>query len=283
MPELIDLAPFGHLNVIGVYLLESPELALVDCGPSTCLETLERELAERDVELSDLRHLYLTHIHFDHAGAAGGLVRRNPRLLVHVSEVGVPHMIDPSRLESSARRVMGPEFDRLWGAVVPIPAGSVRPLGDHVNDLRVLPTPGHATHHVAFVSPEGDCFAGDVAGIRISPADLILPHAPPPDIDIEGWLHSLDLIGEAAPERLCLPHFGIFEDVETHVECMRSRLLEWLELVRGGVSEDAFAEACAEEVEREVPPQLAAAYVLAAPFRHAHAGLQRYLSRASPS
>jgi len=281
MCELLDLLHLGRPEVVGVYLLEAPEPALVDCGPSTCMDTLERELAWRGLRVGDLRHLYLTHVHFDHAGCAGSLVRANPRLLVHVSEIGAPHMIDPSRLESSARRVTGAEFDRVWGAVVPVPADNVRPLEDRVNGLRVLPTPGHAKHHVAFVSADGDCFAGDSAGVRISPAELVVPPAPPPDVDVEAWLSSLDRIAAATPARLCLAHFGVFEDVEAHLERMRARLLEWVELVRGGVSEDAFAEARAEELEREVAPPLVAAYAQAAPSRHTFAGLRRYVERAA--
>src|SRR6476619_411536 len=119
-PEVdpLDLEHLGHERVIGAYLLETPDgPALFDCGPTTCITTLKGRLAARGVELQDVQHLLLSHIHLDHAGAAGVLVREHPELQVHVSAVGAPHLVDPSRLEQSARRLYGAEFDTLWGEV----------------------------------------------------------------------------------------------------------------------------------------------------------------------
>ena len=119
--QLLDLENLGRERVIGSYLLAGDEPALVDCGPASCLDALRAGLAGQGLEVGELRHLLLTHIHLDHAGAAGSLVRENPGLLVHVSEVGAPHLVDPSRLERSARRLYGDDFDRLWGPLVPVP------------------------------------------------------------------------------------------------------------------------------------------------------------------
>ena len=121
-PEPLDLRHLGHERVIGAYLLETEGgLALQDCGPATCVPDLKARLAERGLELRDVRHLLLSHIHLDHAGATGVLVREHPELQVHVSEIGAPHLVDPSRLERSARRLYGDDFDRLWGELAPVP------------------------------------------------------------------------------------------------------------------------------------------------------------------
>ena len=122
VPDPMDLHHQGAERVIGVYLLETEDgLTLHDCGPSTCVSALKERLSERGMALTDVRHLLLSHIHLDHAGAAGSLVREHPGLQVHVSEIGAPHLIDPSRLERSARRLYGDEFDTLWGELAPVP------------------------------------------------------------------------------------------------------------------------------------------------------------------
>src|SRR5919109_4341075 len=154
MPPLepLDLRHLGRERVIGCYLLETAEgPALFDCGPSTCVPELKERLRERGLELHDLRHLLLSHIHLDHAGAAGALVREHPDLQVHVSAIGAPHLVDPSRLERSARRLYGDEFDALWGELAPVPAENVHEVDDHVLGLESFPTPGHASHHVCYL------------------------------------------------------------------------------------------------------------------------------------
>src|SRR5207247_9766825 len=144
----MDLHHQGLERVIGVYLLETEDgLALNDCGPSTCIPTLKGRLAERGLALTDLRHLLLSHIHLDHAGATGSLVREHPGLQVHVSEIGPPHLVDPSRLERSARRIYGDEFDTLWGELAPVPEENVHTVGEEVVGLACFPSPGHASHH----------------------------------------------------------------------------------------------------------------------------------------
>ena len=271
-PELLDLRHLGHERVIGSYLLETEDgLALQDCGPSTCIPELKARLAERGLELQDVRHLLLSHIHLDHAGAAGALVREHPGLQVHVSEIGAPHLVDPSRLEASARRLYGDDFDRLWGELAPVPEENVHRVGAETLGLATFPSPGHARHHVCYLAPDGTLYAGDAAGVRIRPSEFVLPPTPPPEVDLEAWERTLDEIAARKPERLALIHFGVFEDVERHLGELRERLRAWAERVRDGASE--------EEFERLAVADLAAdrdAYVQAIPPWQSYAGLRRY-------
>jgi glyoxylase-like metal-dependent hydrolase (beta-lactamase superfamily II) len=243
------------------------EPALVDCGPSSCLEALEAALAERGLSVGDLRHLVLTHIHLDHAGAAGVLVRRNPELRVHVSVVGAPHLVDPSRLERSARRLYGDDFDRLWGELAPVAEEAVEVIG------------GYASHHLSFLGPDGSCYAGDAAGVRVTPFPFVAPVSPPPDIDVEAWHRSLDEIERRSPERLCLPHFGVVETPEEHLATMRVRLDTWSERVQAGADEQEFVRAAEAELAEALPSEDVSAYTQAGPLWQSYAGLRRYWDR----
>jgi glyoxylase-like metal-dependent hydrolase (beta-lactamase superfamily II) len=276
MPELIDLRHLGSERVIGSYLLAGEEPALVDCGPASCLEALHAGLAANGLTVGDLRHLLLTHIHLDHAGAAGSLVAEHPGLLVHVSEIGAPHLVDPSRLERSVRRLYGDDFDRLWGELRPVPQENVRVVGDSALGLEVFPTPGHASHHVSFLSEDGMCFSGDATGVRIPPSQHVAPVSPPPDIDLEAWEATLDAIAERAPSRLCLPHFGVVDDPEPHLEEVRRRLRIWSERVRDGFDEETWVRAEEEERAAAADAKTAALYQHAGPLWQSYAGLRRY-------
>jgi len=273
--QLLDLEHLGRERVIGSYLLAGEEPALVDCGPASCLDALRAGLAVHGLEVGELRHLLLTHIHLDHAGAAGSLVRENPGLLVHVSEVGAPHLIDPSRLERSARRLYGDDFDRLWGPLEPVPEENVRVVGDSVLDLEVFPTPGHASHHVSYLTADGACCTGDAAGVRIPPGGYVAPVAPPPDIDVEAWERTLDAIAERRPERLLLAHFGVAEDPEFHLAELRAALRTWAERAREG-SEEEFVTAAEADVRAAVDRATAELFEQAGPFWQSYAGLRRY-------
>jgi glyoxylase-like metal-dependent hydrolase (beta-lactamase superfamily II) len=261
--------------VIGSYLLAGDEPALVDCGPASCLDRLRAGLAEHGLAVGGLRHLVLTHIHLDHAGAAGSLVRENPGLLVHVSDVGAPHLIDPSRLERSARRLYGDDFDRLWGPLLPVPAENIRVLGDRVVGLEAFPTPGHASHHVSFLGEDGSCFTGDAAGVRIPPGRYVAPVAPPPDIDVEAWERTLDAIASRRPERLLLAHFGVADDPEFHLAELRAALRTWAERAREGSEED-FVRAAEADVRAAADRATADLFEQAGPFWQSYAGLRRY-------
>ncbi|MDP8911108.1 MAG: MBL fold metallo-hydrolase, partial [Actinomycetota bacterium] len=210
-----------------------------------------------------------------HAGATGVLVREHPALQVHVSEVGAPHLVDPSRLERSARRLYGDEFDALWGELAPVPEDNVRVVGTRVLGLDAFPTPGHASHHVCYVDGEGTVYAGDAAGVRIQPGHFVLPPTPPPEFDPAAWNTTIDEIERRAPERLALIHFGVAEDVERHLEDLRVRLGEWLDRIEYGATEDEFVESAREELTEagETDPS---AYERAMPFWQSYAGLKRY-------
>src|SRR5215210_4434370 len=201
MSRLIDVMHLGRDRVIGAYELDG---LIVDPGPSSCLETLLGGLEEEP------RALLLTHIHLDHAGASGSLVRRFPRLRVYVHEAGAPHLIDPAKLLQSAGRLYGDDMERLWGDVLPVAPENVVALegGEEIEGFRVAHVPGHASHHVAYLhEATGDAYVGDVAGVRIPPAELTLAPTPPPDIDLEGWERSLETVAAWGPRRLCLTHF----------------------------------------------------------------------------
>src|SRR5215212_12053807 len=243
-PEPLDLRHLGRERVIGSYLLETDDgLALQDCGPTTCAAELNARLAERGLELRDLRHLLLSHIHLAHAGATGVLVREHPGLQVHVSGVGAPHLVDPSKLISSAARLYGDALEPLWGEIVPVPEENVHVVGARVGGLECFAAPGHASHHVCYVGPDATLYAGDAAGVRITPHRSVLPPKPPPDLDVEAWHETVAEIRRRQPERIALIHFGAFDDVDRHLDELERRLDGWTRRVEGGMSEPEFVEA----------------------------------------
>jgi glyoxylase-like metal-dependent hydrolase (beta-lactamase superfamily II) len=273
--EPIDLHHQGE-RIIGVYVLETPDgPALFDCGPTTSIPYLKAGLAERGLDLTDVRHLLLSHIHLDHAGAAGVLVREHPFLQVHVSEVGAPHLVDPARLEASARRLYGGAFDRLWGELAPVPARNVHVVGHRILGLDCFPTPGHAAHHVSCLSEDGTLYAGDACGVRIAPGGFVLPPCPPPEIDLEAWERTLDEVALRAPGRLALIHFGTFDDVEDHLAALREVLRTWSDRVEAGMDEETFVAAARFDLEQS-DPSLVEHYDRAAPLWHHYLGLERY-------
>jgi glyoxylase-like metal-dependent hydrolase (beta-lactamase superfamily II) len=279
----IDLRHQGARHVIGSYLLETVDgPAIFDCGPTTCIGTLKVGLAARGVELRDVRHLLLSHIHLDHAGATGALVREHPELQVHVSERGAPHLVDPTRLEASARRLYGDAFDELWGELTPVPEENVRVVGDEVVGLECFPTPGHASHHVCYLDRDGTLYAGDACGVRIQPSRFVMPPTPPPDVDVEAWNGSLDEIERRRPTRLALIHFGVAEDPERHLADLRARLAAWAAVVAAGATEQAFVESILQELETD-EESARDAYEHAMPLRQSYAGLKRYFEKRDSS
>ena len=269
----IDLHHQGHERAIACYLLETEDgPALFDCGPATSIAALKTGLAQRGLELRDVRHLLLSHIHFDHAGAAGHLVREHPGLQVHVSEIGARHLIDPSRLEASARRLYGETFDTLYGALAPLPEQNLHVTGERVVGLECFPAPGHASHHVCYLDADGTLWAGDAAGVRIRPGTYVLPVCPPPDIDVEAWNLTIDEIERRVPQRLALIHFGVFEDVQAHIERLREELARYTELG----SRVADAEEFTREAQSGIPPEERPLYERAAPLSQSYLGMKRY-------
>lgn len=277
-PDPLDLMHQGADRVIASYLVETDDgLALFDCGPSTCLPRLKAALLERGAELGDVRHLLLSHIHLDHAGAAGVLVREHPELLVHVSEIGAPHLADPSRLEASARRLYGDTFDTLWGELAPVAQENIRVVEAQVVGLDCFPTPGHASHHVSYLDAAGTLYAGDAAGVRIHPDRAVLPPTPPPDFDLDVWLETIDEIERRRPERLALIHFGVTADVELQLAELRARLAEWVRRIETGASEEEFGESVRNDLAATGSD--IATYERAMPFWQSYVGLTRYSER----
>jgi glyoxylase-like metal-dependent hydrolase (beta-lactamase superfamily II) len=239
--QLLDLHHQGHERTIGSYLLDTDDgPALFDCGPATTMAALTAGLEQHGLKLTDIRHLLLSHIHLDHAGAAGVLVREHPQLQVHVSAIGAPHLVEPARLERSARRLYGDAFDTLWGELAPVPSENVHVVGDRVVGLACFPTPGHASHHVSYLDRDGTLYAGDAAGVRIQPGRYVMPPTPPPEIDVELWQETIEELERRDPERLALIHFGVADDPQRHLAELRLELYDWADFVRGGAGEEEF-------------------------------------------
>ncbi|SHK97727.1 MBL fold metallo-hydrolase [Rhodothermus profundi] len=260
----LDLNYLGTDQLIACAVLEAPEgLLLVDPGPTSTLAHLKAALQEAGASLNDVRALLLTHIHLDHAGATGSIVAEAPHVQVFVHRLGAPHLVDPSRLLASARRLYGELMEPLWGAVLPVPESQVIALDGNERirpggrPLEVAYTPGHAVHHVSFLDLDtGTAFVGDTAGMQITGTRCVLPVAPPPDIQVEAWHESLQRIAQWRPRRLFVTHFGPSEDPEEHLDQMARRLDAMLEAVQRSLAaegEDAQrADAFHESVMAEM-------------------------------
>jgi glyoxylase-like metal-dependent hydrolase (beta-lactamase superfamily II) len=267
---LIDVKHLGRERVIGCWQLDR---VLIDPGPESSLRTLIDSLGD-DVP----RALLLTHIHLDHAGASGALVRRWPELEVYVHELGATHLADPEKLIASASRLYGDQMERLWGDIVPVPEPNLRPLqgGESLLGFRVAYAPGHASHHVCYLHEDsGRAFVGDVAGVRIPPSSLVLAPTPPPDIDAEAWRESIDLVGSWKPSSLGITHFGAVDDPVGHLHAMRDCLDRWTDAARG-LEHDEFEQRVRNEIHANADPEIAAAYEQAIPPEQVYLGLSRY-------
>jgi glyoxylase-like metal-dependent hydrolase (beta-lactamase superfamily II) len=267
--RLIDTWHLGLDRVIGVWERDG---ILVDPGPAS---TIDRILAE--LSGGRPRALLLTHIHLDHAGATGTLVERFPDLPVYVHEAGAPHLADPARLLRSAARLYGERMDELWGPVLAVPERNLIALsgGEVAEGLEVLATPGHASHHVVYLDPaEGDAYVGDVGGVRIPPGDTVWLPTPPPDIDLELWRASIELVAEREPERLLLTHYGSVDEPRSHL----AATLAELERLAAS-SRDADREGFLAELEGRIdaePAELAERTRSAMPPEQVWMGLERY-------
>ena len=249
---------------------------LIDCGPTTTLPNLLSAL-----DGWQPKRLILTHIHFDHAGAAGALAREWPELEVYVHRRGARHMASPERLEASARRVFGDEFDTRFGGLVPVPEDRLHPLdgGETIDGLRIASTPGHASHHVCMLDESGWAFVGDVAGVRLDPGEPVFAPTPPPDIDIDQWLESVALVADWRPTRLGITHYGVVEHPEPHLAAIADDLRREAELIRGGIDTDEYVKLMTDSLVRGGADERVADYGLTVPLRQNYAGLQRWLER----
>ena len=273
----IDVMHLGKEHVICCWEVDG---WLVDPGPQSCEETLLAALGQQRP-----KGLLLTHIHFDHAGAAGALVRRWPDLPVYVHERGAPHLANPEKLVASAARLYGgiEGLNQLWGEVVPIPEENLKILEGGERGLEgaftVEYTPGHASHHVCYLhEATGTAFVGDMAGVRVPPDPFTLAPTPPPDIDIEKWEASLDTISGWAPERLALTHFGQVDDPAEQFDRLRESLRAQADFAEQH-DEQGFVEAYSARVHEQAGGA-ADAILQAAPPDQLFLGLQRYLKKA---
>lgn len=270
--RLLDVRHLDRERVIGCWEIDG---VLIDPGPTSSLETLVEAIGGEQP-----RALLLTHIHLDHAGASGSMVRRWPDLPVYVHELGARHLADPSKLLGSAERLYGDQMERLWGEVAPVPEQNLRALsgGEEVLGFEVAYTPGHASHHVSYFHPgTGRAFVGDTAAVRIPPGDFVLPPTPPPDIDLELWEESLDRILRWRPASLGLTHFGEVRDPEGHLELVRKRLREQVQLAQE-LGPEEFERLIREQAAERLDPETAEVLLQAVPPEQQWAGLDRYLS-----
>jgi glyoxylase-like metal-dependent hydrolase (beta-lactamase superfamily II) len=296
---VLDTNWVGRPHSIAAVLLESDDhLAMIDPGPESTLATLREQLAARNMAVADLDAILLTHIHLDHAGAAGTLVRENPGLAVYVHSKGAHHLVDPAKLLASAGRLWGDELKMLFGETLPVPQQNLRvleggetlPLGSR--KLDIVYTPGHASHHVSyFDDAAGVAFVGDTAGVRIDNGPYILPATPPPDIDLTVWEKSFAAILERGPQRLFLTHYGYADDPAAHIGEFRERLHHWTAVAEKSLAafgdenaaKNDFVRESRAEMDQTLGQAQAEHHAFTAALDLSFLGLARYIrKRASP-
>lgn len=270
MVATLDLKFQGRTGVIAVGVLEGPGgLVLVDPGPAACLDTLRADLSAQGHRLDEVAAVLVTHVHLDHSGGVGVIVRSHPDVQVYVHRRGAPHLVDPSKLMSSASRIYGDAMGRLWGEVTSVPAANVHTLdgGETLRPaglgIRVAETLGHASHHVSYLDvSSGTAFVGDTGGIRIGAPLLVIPPTPPPDIDLASWAQSIQRIRSWAPEAVFLTHFGRFERPLEHLADLEGHLAEF-----AGWARDLLADAALDDTARmaRFSERLAALYAARLP------------------
>jgi glyoxylase-like metal-dependent hydrolase (beta-lactamase superfamily II) len=294
--ETIDLNFLGTEEVIASFLLLGEDsAAIVETGPTTCLERLQGGLKANGVSPEDVRQVFLTHIHLDHSGASGHVAELLPNATFYVHEVGYPHLADPSKLVKSATRIYGERMEELWGEARPVPEDRLVVLGDGEEveaaggRLVAHYTPGHAYHHLAYLEPDsGSLFACDVAGIRLPGQSYVRPPTPPPEIDMEAWVRSIEKIRQLDPKTIHPTHFGSYADVERHLSELEQRLQDWLLFVGSRADEGASAEEISEELAAKgdaemlaegAPPEESERYDLAGNYEMLTAGILRYVEK----
>jgi len=291
----LDLRHLGVAEAIASYLvpLDAGAFALVDPGPGSTLPRLEAAVADAGFELGALAAILVTHVHLDHAGAAGALAARTgARVVAHPR--AAPHLTDPSRLLASARRVYGDRMDELWGPLEPVPTERLRVVagGERVSvgsrAFQVIEAPGHAYHQHAYLLDDGALFPGDAAAIRLPGQRAIMPATAPPEIDLDAWNVTLDAFEAAGPALLLLPHFGPKTDVADHLARLRAALPAWAAVVRSGLDLGEDDAALADRLEaylraelaaEGVPPEAIDRNLRATGSRMCAVGLRRALTR----
>jgi glyoxylase-like metal-dependent hydrolase (beta-lactamase superfamily II) len=287
----VDLLFLGRPHAVAtVVVCDGGRLALIDPGPTSCLDTLDLRLQAQGLRLSDVSDLLLTHIHLDHAGATGTIVRRHPHVKVVVHERGAPHMADPAKLLASATRLYGHRMDELWGEFAAVPEKNMTVVtgGERIDAggriFETAYTPGHASHHVSYFDrSSGVAFVGDTGGVCID-GGYILPPTPPPDIDIEAWQGSVARLEAWSPATIFMTHFGPVNNPRTHLQTLMQNLDTMAGLVRARLSEPGtdeeqsrrFAQELEREFRRHMTDAQLASYRAAAPPELVWLGLARY-------
>lgn len=233
--HIIDLKFLEEEEAIASFLIEtSIGPVLIETGPESTFENLKAGIEKTGFQVEDIKHVLLTHIHFDHAGASWKLAELGSKVYVH--PVGFPHLTAPEKLWNSALQIYGDDMERLWGKMNPIQESMLQAVennqilsfGDTL--IQALHTPGHASHHIAWKM--GDhIFTGDVAGVKIEDGPVV-PPCPPPDINISAWKSSLDILKKAKPRSLYLTHFGLINDVDFHLDSLSSILDDWANWIK---------------------------------------------------
>ncbi len=291
MIHMLDLGFLGKPDTIAAFLIETTEgPALVETGPYSTFGSLKSAVKARGYAVEDIRHVFVTHIHLDHAGASWALAAHGATVYLH--PFGKPHLSDPSKLLASATRIYGEEgMERLWSTLKPIAEKRLRTVDDgeviKVGDaeFKARHTPGHAVHHIAWQL--GDAlFSGDVAGIKIEGGPVV-PPCPPPDIHIEHWRESLALLRSLDLGRIYLTHFGpiLSGQINSHLDELEAGLLRWANWMRPFYEQGKSAEEVTPLFQAFVRDELAAAgvteeqyelYENANPAWMSVAGLLRY-------
>ncbi|MBV9108223.1 MAG: MBL fold metallo-hydrolase [Gemmatimonadetes bacterium] len=289
----VDLVWNGLPGQVASYLLDGGDaLAVVESGPTSTLPAVLDAMRALGREPEEITHVLVTHVHLDHAGGAGALLRHAPRAKVYVHPLGAKHLADPSRLLASATQLYGDAMDRLWGEMIAVPQDRMVVLqdGDEVRiggrRLRAVDTPGHARHHHAYHDPgEGLVFTGDVGGIRLQGHPYVSAPTPPPDIDLDAWQESIRRL-RALDAAILLPtHFGGFGDPAWHLDDLAARLAAWAEWTgaqaRAGAGSAAMAAALRDRATADIiaatgSEEAARAYELAVPYPMMAAGLERW-------
>lgn len=288
---LLDLGFQGRKGIVAAYLLVSDDdLVLIETGPGSTIDNLRRSLRRLGFSFHDLSRVLVTHIHLDHAGAAGLIARENPTVAVHVHPFGAPHLVDPTKLVNSATRIYGDQMGPLWGEFAPIHPDQVKPLEDEETlvvagrTLQVFFTPGHAWHHVAYWDPgTATLFTGDVAGVRMPGQTYVCPPTPPPDLDPGAWANSVARMESLGARRLCLTHFGPVYDPGYHLDQVMPQVNGFVdlgcELFERGADQDQVRQALTARMIADLgssDPELLTDYEMATPAYMAAMGIERY-------
>lgn len=283
----IDHGWYGPGFIASYLLADGDELALVEAGPASTLDTLLAGIRAAGHDPARLTRILLTHVHLDHAAGAGQLAALAPDATVHVHPLGTPHLVDPSRLLASAGRLYGDRMQEMWGTMLPISPHRIRPLKDGesvrvgTRTLVALDTPGHAAHHLSFHEPDaGLVFTGDVGGIRLDGARHVRPPTPPPELDTRAWLASIERLRAVEPRMLLPTHFGGISDAAWHLDDLAARLTDWTALAAEHPQAQALAAALRERGEAELlaatgDAALVRRYAESIPYEMMAAGLLR--------